>query len=59
VFAAAGSYASPSAFVDGFGPAIGIAAALSAIGAVAGLALPGRRRTAAPILGVPALQAQD
>jgi EmrB/QacA subfamily drug resistance transporter len=59
VFAAAGSYASPSAFVDGFGPAIGVAAALSAIGAVAGLALPGRRRTAAPILGVPALQAQD
>jgi EmrB/QacA subfamily drug resistance transporter len=59
VFAAAGSYASPSAFVDGFGPAIGVAAALSAIGAVAGLALPGRRPTAAPILPVPALQAQD
>jgi EmrB/QacA subfamily drug resistance transporter len=59
VFAAAGSYASPSAFVDGFGPAIGVAAALSAVGAVAGLALPGRRRTAAPILAVPALQAQD
>jgi EmrB/QacA subfamily drug resistance transporter len=59
VFAAAGSYASPSAFVDGFGPAIGVAAALSAIGAAAGLALPGRRPTAAAILPVPALQAQD
>jgi hypothetical protein len=53
VFAAAGSYASPAAFVDGFGPAIGVAAALSALGAVAGLALPGRRRTA--VAPVPAL----
>jgi EmrB/QacA subfamily drug resistance transporter len=60
VFAAAGSYASPSAFIDGFSPAIGVAAGLSAVGAVAGLALPGRRRrTAAPILAVPALEAQD
>src|SRR5919201_2022465 len=50
VFAAAGSYASPSAFTDGFGPAIGVAAALALTGAVAGLALPGRRRAgAAPV----------
>jgi EmrB/QacA subfamily drug resistance transporter len=51
VFASAGSYASPAAFTDGFGPAIGVAAALSLAGAVAGLALPGRRRAraAAPI----------
>jgi hypothetical protein len=42
-FAAAGGYASPAAFIDGFGPAIGVAAGLAAIGAVAGLALPGRR----------------
>jgi EmrB/QacA subfamily drug resistance transporter len=43
VFAAAGSYASPQAFTDGFAPATGVCAALSLAGAVAGLALPGRR----------------
>ena len=53
VFAAAGSYASPSAFVDGFRPAIGVAAALALIGAAAGLALPGRRRAAARLVAVP------
>src|SRR6185436_5150021 len=41
VFAAGGSYASPTAFVDGFAPAIG---------AGAGLALPGSRSAAAPVL---------
>jgi hypothetical protein len=46
VFAGAGSYASVPAFTDGFAPAIGGAAALSLVGAVAGLALPGRRSTA-------------
>jgi EmrB/QacA subfamily drug resistance transporter len=53
VFAATGSYASPAAFVDGFGPAIGIAAALALAGAAAALALPGRRRgdvASAPLL---------
>jgi EmrB/QacA subfamily drug resistance transporter len=40
VFAATGGYASPAVFTDGFGPAIGVAAALALIGAVAGLALP-------------------
>jgi EmrB/QacA subfamily drug resistance transporter len=35
VFTAAGSYASPAAFSDGFGPAIGISAALSLCGALA------------------------
>jgi EmrB/QacA subfamily drug resistance transporter len=44
VFAATGGYASPAAFTDGFGPAIGVAAALALAGAAAGLALPGRRR---------------
>ena len=44
VFAGAGSYASAAAFVDGFGPAIGVAAVLALAGAAAGLALPGRRR---------------
>jgi EmrB/QacA subfamily drug resistance transporter len=55
VFAAAGSYASPSAFVDGFKPAIAVAAVLSLVGAGAGLTLPGRRRAAArSIAPVPA-----
>lgn len=43
VFAAFGSYGSPAAFTAGFGPAIGVAAAASLGGAIAGLALPGRR----------------
>ena len=45
VFAGAGSYASAAAFVDGFAPAIGVGAVLALAGAVAGLALPGRRRS--------------
>jgi EmrB/QacA subfamily drug resistance transporter len=58
VFAAAGSYASPAAFTDGFTPAILVAAGLSVAGAAAGLALPGRRGAAlrAPIAGVAALE---
>jgi hypothetical protein len=56
VFAVAGSYVSAAAFVEGFGPAIGLAAGLSAAGALAGLTLPGRRST--PILAVPVLEAQ-
>jgi EmrB/QacA subfamily drug resistance transporter len=44
VFAATGSYASPAAFVAGFGPAIGVCAVLVACGAVAGAFVPGRRR---------------
>jgi EmrB/QacA subfamily drug resistance transporter len=46
VFAGSGSYASPASFVAGFGPAMGVAAAISLIGAAAGLALPGRRAPA-------------
>jgi MFS family permease len=58
VFAGAGSYASASAFTDGFGPAIGVASGLAALGAVAGLALPGRRRSGdvAPARAVPATE---
>jgi len=41
VFAGAGSYASPQAFTDGFAPAIGVAAALALVGAIAGSFLPG------------------
>jgi hypothetical protein len=36
-------YASPGTFTDGFAPAIGVTAALSLVGALAGIALPGRR----------------
>src|SRR5215218_1112513 len=43
VFGGAGSYASAASFVDGFGPAIGVAAGLSLAGAIVGLALPTRR----------------
>jgi len=57
VFAATGSYASPASFVDGFGPAIGVAAGLSVVGAIIGLALPGRRATAR-VSTAPALQPQ-
>jgi len=57
VFAASGSYASPASFVDGFGPAIGVAAVLSLIGALAGLALPGRR-PAVGLAAVPAVEAR-
>ena len=56
VFAGAGSYASPASFVDGFGPAIGVAAGLSLLGAIIGLALPARREAAAPAAPVPAVE---
>jgi MFS family permease len=39
VFAGTGGYATPAAFSAGFGPAIGVSAALSLAGAIAGLAL--------------------
>jgi EmrB/QacA subfamily drug resistance transporter len=56
VFAGTGSYASPAAFADGFGPAIGVTAGLAAIGAVAGLALPRRRGVITPA-GAPVAEA--
>jgi EmrB/QacA subfamily drug resistance transporter len=56
VFAAAGSFASPDAFLDGFAPAITVTAGLSLAGAVAGLALPGGRSAPAamPANAIPA-----
>ena len=48
VFAGAGSYLSPSAFTDGFGPAMIVCASLALIGAAAGTALPGRRPVIEP-----------
>jgi EmrB/QacA subfamily drug resistance transporter len=58
VFAGAGGYATTASFIDGFGPAIGVAAGLSLVGAVISVALPGRRRTKAPVLipPVPAIE---
>jgi EmrB/QacA subfamily drug resistance transporter len=44
VFAHAGGYGSPQAFSDGFVPALGVAAALSLAGALAGVLLPGALR---------------
>jgi hypothetical protein len=58
VFAAADSYASPDALSDGFAPAIAVSAALSHMGAIAGLSLPGRpqaTRTARRPRPIPAL----
>jgi len=51
VFAGAGSYASPAAFTDGFGPGITVSAALALVGAVVALTMPSRDRE--PVL-VPA-----
>jgi EmrB/QacA subfamily drug resistance transporter len=58
VFAAAGTYASPDGFTEGFSVAIGVAAALSLIGALAALAVPGRPAATdeAPIDTIPAIE---
>ena len=48
VFAAAGSYASPPAFIDGFAPAIRVARRAVARRAGRGLGLPGRRTASVP-----------
>jgi EmrB/QacA subfamily drug resistance transporter len=53
VFAGAGSYASAQAFTDGFVPAIGMAAGLALVGAVIGLALPGRRKASEALAARP------
>jgi hypothetical protein len=60
VFAGAGRFASPDAFLDGFAPAIAVTGALSLAGAIVALALPGRRRTAEPLAvpPVPALESE-
>ena len=53
VFAQAGSYVSPQAFVDGFKPAIVVAAALSLLGAAAGGFLPARRGSGSRVEAAP------
>jgi hypothetical protein len=61
VFTGAGSYASAAAFGDGFGPALGVAAAFSLLGAASAALLPARRRTqdtpagSEPAIVVPAI----
>jgi EmrB/QacA subfamily drug resistance transporter len=55
VFAAAGSYASPTAFTDGFTPAIGVSAALALAGAVAGSLLP-RNGDETELVAAPSLE---
>src|SRR5262249_17981977 len=47
-FAGQGSYASAQAFSDGFGPALGICAALALAGSIAGLLAPARTDTSQP-----------
>jgi EmrB/QacA subfamily drug resistance transporter len=47
VFAQYGGYSTPAAFADGFGPAIGVAAVLSFIAAIAGALTP--KRAAEPV----------
>ncbi|MFB9446851.1 MFS transporter [Dactylosporangium vinaceum] len=54
-FAAGGSYRSPQSFSSGFAVAIGACAALSLVGALSGLAAPGRR----PLPPAPAGRAQE
>jgi len=53
VFAARGHYASPATFVAGFGPAMAACASLALLGAVAGLAIPGRHQPALSAAPVP------
>ncbi|MFF1655079.1 DHA2 family efflux MFS transporter permease subunit [Streptomyces sp. NPDC058255] len=56
VFSKAGSYEGPAAFADGFAVSIAVSGALSLAGAVAALAIPGRRGiTPAPAAAAPVL----
>jgi EmrB/QacA subfamily drug resistance transporter len=48
VFVGAGSFATPQGFVDGLQPAVLVAAAVLALGAVSALLIPGRKQAQAP-----------
>jgi EmrB/QacA subfamily drug resistance transporter len=48
VFAHTGSYASPSSFIDGFKPAVWVAAAMAATGVLAALLAPSKSAAAVP-----------
>jgi len=54
VFAGAGGYGSAQAFVDGFGPAVGVSAGIALAGVACALGLPGRRP--AVVAGIPAVE---
>jgi MFS family permease len=60
IFSETGGFGSPEAFSAGFSWAISVAATLSLLGAIAGIALPSRRRTPVVTLAqpVPALGAE-
>lgn len=47
IFSSAGGYATPQTFIDGLVPAVWVGAALVAVGAVAALTIPARRRARA------------
>jgi predicted MFS family arabinose efflux permease len=49
VFSSKGGYASAQDYVSGLVPAVGVGAAVVAVGALCALALPGRRRLRAPV----------
>jgi len=57
MFSEAGSYTGPAAFTDGFAPAVAVSGALSLAGAVAALAIPGRRISPVPAPAAPELTA--
>src|SRR6478752_2430342 len=56
VFAGAGSFASAQGFVDGFGPAIGVAAGFSLLGALAAAMLPRERVSVTTSRAMPAVE---
>jgi len=59
VFAGAGGYATPARFIDGFTPAVAVAAGLALAGAAAGLVLPRRRAAVhAGLAGIPAIETE-
>ena len=59
VFARRGSYASAQTFSSGYGPALGICAALALAGSVAGLLAPSRPGTSQPPVTAPAASRQQ
>jgi MFS family permease len=56
IFAGAGSFASPQAFVDGFTPALWVGAGVVGVGALVALLLPARRPAEQPGVEAPAVE---
>jgi hypothetical protein len=59
VFAGSGSYASPPAFTDGFGPAVALSGGLSLLGALAGLLVPAVMRAGSATAATRAVPAAE